>query len=430
MMNNDIAIKVEHVSKSFEIPHEQRNTFRERVITLRKKTTYEKFCALQDVSLEIRKGEFFGIIGRNGSGKSTLLKILAGIYTPDSGSVVVNGRISPFLELGVGFNPELSGKDNIFLNGTLLGLTYKEIEQNYHKIVEFSELERFIHLKVKNYSSGMQVRLAFSVAIHANKEILLMDEVLAVGDASFQIKCFEIFEKIIKEGKTIIFVSHDTHSIQKYSDRVAFLKTGRLLYIGNPIEAISTYMYSDIIPEIHPANTEPTSEALNNIENSSGNIVKEHQTMTSVVDLPSRIIEIIEVKFFDLNGEETDLLQNGCNFRISVICNVKKPLENVILGIIIRNNLHEELFTTNTYSENISTGIIEPGIIEAQFDLPNYFAQGKYSVTPAVCDRTQRIFYDLKNDFAFFHVQNLQRRVIYSGLDVPHSINILTQRTQ
>jgi len=241
-MNQFIAIKVEHVSKSFKIPQERRNTIRERILSFSKKMSYETFNALEDVSFEIKKGEFFSIIGRNGSGKSTLLKILAGIYTPDQGSITINGEISPFLELGVGFNPELSGKDNIYLNGTLLGLTKKEIDRSYNKIVEFSELERFIHLKVKNYSSGMQVRLAFSVAIHANKEILLLDEVLAVGDANFQVKCFEVFHKIIAEGRTIIFVSHDLNSVQKYSDRVLLLRNGDTDILGDPDVVIANYM--------------------------------------------------------------------------------------------------------------------------------------------------------------------------------------------
>ena len=245
-MNDDIAIKVEYLSKSFRIPQQRHNTIRERVLSFNKKMTYETFHALEDVSFEIKKGEFFSIIGSNGSGKSTLLKILAGVYTPDKGSITVNGQISPFLELGVGFNPELSGRDNIYLNGTLLGLTRKELHRKYDKIVEFSELERFIDLKVKNYSSGMQVRLAFSVAINANKEILLLDEVLAVGDANFQLKCHQVFEDLIKEGKTIIFVSHDLNSIRKYSNRVLLLRNGNIAQIGDPSEAVSAYINLNI----------------------------------------------------------------------------------------------------------------------------------------------------------------------------------------
>jgi ABC-2 type transport system ATP-binding protein len=203
--------------------------------------TYESFTALDDISFNIKKGEFISIIGRNGSGKSTLLKILAGIYTPDSGNVEINGGISPFLELGVGFNPELSGKDNIYLNGSILGLPLKEISRKFDEIVAFSELERFINLKVKNYSSGMYVRLAFSVAIHANKDILLMDEVLAVGDADFQAKCFNAFYRIMEEGKTIVFVSHDLNVVRKYSNRVILLQNGKTVLIGNPDEVIAKY---------------------------------------------------------------------------------------------------------------------------------------------------------------------------------------------
>jgi ABC-2 type transport system ATP-binding protein len=248
-MSQDIAINVEHVSKSFRIPQQRRNTIRERILRFNTRMTYETFNALEDVSFEIKKGEFFSIIGRNGSGKSTLLKILAGIYTPDKGSVKVNGKISPFLELGVGFNPELSGKDNIYLNGTLLGLTNKEIISSYDEIVGFAELDRFIHLKVKNYSSGMQVRLAFSVAIHANKEILLLDEVLAVGDANFQLKCHQVFENLIKEGKTIIFISHDLGLVIKYSNRALYLESGRPAFIGGPSDAVNKYLYPDGIKE-------------------------------------------------------------------------------------------------------------------------------------------------------------------------------------
>src|SRR6185369_16549600 len=184
-MDKGIAIKVDHISKTFRIPHEKVSSLRGAAVSaFSRNKGYEEFKALDEISFEVKKGEFFGIIGRNGSGKSTLLKILAGIYQADKGKVHINGRISPFLELGIGFNPELSGRDNIYLNATVLGLSQKEIDKKFDSIVKFSELERFIDQKLKNYSSGMQVRLAFSVSIHANREVLLMDEVLAVGDAN------------------------------------------------------------------------------------------------------------------------------------------------------------------------------------------------------------------------------------------------------
>ena len=241
-MGPETAIGVENVSKTFLIPHDLQNTFRERFIHFKRKRKYELFEALKDVSFEIRKGQFFGIIGRNGSGKSTLLKILAGIYTPDKGTVIINGEVSPFLELGVGFNSELSGRDNIYLNATILGLSRKEIRSRFDSIVDFSGLERFIDQKLKNYSSGMNVRLAFSVAIHANKDILLMDEILAVGDANFQSKCIKEFNKYRAEGKTILFVTHDLTTVQKYCDMTMLMRNGKPCNIGNPAEVCNDYI--------------------------------------------------------------------------------------------------------------------------------------------------------------------------------------------
>jgi ABC-2 type transport system ATP-binding protein len=243
------AISVQNVSKQFIIPHDRTNTLKGAFVNFFHRKTFETFYALQDVSFEVKKGEFFGILGRNGSGKSTLLKILAGVYTTEIGSIKINGRISPFLELGIGFNPELSGRDNIYLNATILGLTKKEIDRKFASIVAFSELERFIDQKIKNYSSGMSVRLAFSVSIHANREILLMDEVLAVGDANFQTKCLEEFEKYRKMGKTVILVTHDIETVKKYCDRAMLLRNGKIQIIGNPEEVGNEYIRQNMSDE-------------------------------------------------------------------------------------------------------------------------------------------------------------------------------------
>jgi ABC-type polysaccharide/polyol phosphate transport system ATPase subunit len=239
-MDNNIAIKVSGVSKTFRIPHEKISSLRGAFVNAFRKNSYEEFNALDDVTFSVKKGEFFGIIGRNGSGKSTLLKILAGIYQPDQGKVEIDGLISPFLELGIGFNPELSGRDNVYLNATVLGMTKKQIDAKFNDIVAFSELERFIDQKLKNYSSGMQVRLAFSVAIHANRDILLMDEVLAVGDAPFQEKCFTFFRNM-RGKKTILFVSHDMTSMKKFCDRMMLLQNGKIIKIGNTKEVVNKY---------------------------------------------------------------------------------------------------------------------------------------------------------------------------------------------
>lgn len=217
------------------------NSVRGAFVNVLRKKTYETFNALDGVSFDVGRGEFFGIIGRNGSGKSTLLKILAGIYPPDAGHVTVNGAISPFLELGVGFNPELSGRDNVYLNGTVLGLRKKEIDAKFDEIVAFAELERFIDQKLKNYSSGMQVRLAFSVAIHTNRDILLMDEVLAVGDAAFQEKCRNVFLRLKSEGKTIVLVTHGMDSVEEFCDRVLLIDRGRVACLGDTKETVAQY---------------------------------------------------------------------------------------------------------------------------------------------------------------------------------------------
>lgn len=234
MDKKENALLISHLYKDFRLPHERKNSLKERVLNLRRKQIFEKFHVLRDINLEVKKGEFFGIVGRNGSGKSTLLKIIGGIYQPTQGTVKVNGTLTPFIELGIGFNPELTGRDNVFLNGAILGLTRKEIEQKYDEIVGFAELEKFMDQKLKNYSSGMMVRLAFSIAIQAHNDILLIDEVLAVGDANFQRKCFKVFREIKDSGKTVIFVTHDMGIVQEFCDRALMIQDSKMVALGAP----------------------------------------------------------------------------------------------------------------------------------------------------------------------------------------------------
>jgi ABC-type polysaccharide/polyol phosphate transport system ATPase subunit len=236
------AVEAVDLHKTFRLPHQQRTTLKEHIKHPFERTTYEHQVALSDVSFGIEHGEFFGIVGPNGSGKSTLLKLLAGIYRPDRGHVRVNGVLSPFIELGVGFNPELTARDNIRINGALLGLTLGEIRERFDAILAFAELERFVDQKLKNFSSGMQVRLAYSIAIQVDFDILLLDEVLAVGDQSFQDKCMATFERLRAEGKTIILVSHDLDSIARLSDRALLLRDGRAEALGQPDEVVATYL--------------------------------------------------------------------------------------------------------------------------------------------------------------------------------------------
>ena len=238
----DCAIRFTNVSKIFKIPHMRTYDLKNYILHFRKMRTYEKFHALKNINLAIEKGEFIGIIGRNGSGKSTLLKLIAEILFPTTGGVNIKGSISPFLELGVGFNSELSGRENIFLYSSILGLSKREARIKYPKVLEFSELERFVDAPLKTYSSGMNVRLAFSVAIQSNAPILLVDEVLAVGDAPFQEKCFSIFDQFKKEKRTIVFVSHDMDAITKFCTKVFFLKNGEINAVGQPQEIVNRYL--------------------------------------------------------------------------------------------------------------------------------------------------------------------------------------------
>ncbi len=235
------VIEVRNLSKAFRLPHEHRTTLKEHFLHPLRRVDYERNEALRDVSFDVEVGEFFSVIGSNGSGKSTLLKILASIYRADSGRLHVHGKLSPFIELGVGFNPELTARDNVRINATLLGLTKRELEDRYDEIVGFSELERFMDQKLKNFSSGMQVRLAYAIAIQVTFDILLLDEVLAVGDQSFQEKCMDTFERMRAEGKTIVFVSHDLQAVQQFSDRAMYLQRGGVQALGEPAVVIERY---------------------------------------------------------------------------------------------------------------------------------------------------------------------------------------------
>ena len=235
-------IKIDNVTKRFKIPHEKRDTVFESLIKIFKPLKYEVFNAVDNASFEVAAGECIGVIGKNGSGKSTLLKLLAGILRPNSGTIEIMGDIVPFLELGLGFSGELTGRENVYLNGMLLGLSKKEIDDKFQEIVRFSELGNFIDTKLKKYSSGMHLRLAFSIAIHAKGDIYLIDEVIAVGDVDFKDKCFEVFMKFKKQGKTIIFVSHAMDTIAEMCEKTILLEHGKIKYYGKTEEVIEKYI--------------------------------------------------------------------------------------------------------------------------------------------------------------------------------------------
>ena len=242
--SNDIAVSVKNVTKDFILPHESTNSLKSRIVNFykRKDKGYEIQHALRGISFDVKKGEFFGIFGRNGSGKSTLLKIIAQIYQPTNGNIKVKGKLVPFIELGVGFNPELTGRENVYLNGALLGFSRKEIDDRYDDIVKFAELGDFMDQKLKNYSSGMQVRLAFSVATRAEADILVVDEVLAVGDADFQRKCYDYFKSLKKNKKTVIFVTHSMDAAKEYCDRAILIKDGKIAVEGKAKMVADEYL--------------------------------------------------------------------------------------------------------------------------------------------------------------------------------------------
>lgn len=252
MTDKQIAVKVDHVSKFFKLPTEATNSLRTAMVNRFKGIKgYKEQHVLNDISFEVEKGDFFGILGRNGSGKSTLLKIISEIYVPEKGSVTINGKLVSFIELGVGFNPELTGRENVYMNGAMLGFSTAEINAMYDDIVDFAELHDFMNQKLKNYSSGMQVRLAFSVAIKAQGDILILDEVLAVGDEAFQRKCNDYFQERKKSGKTTILVTHDMGAVKKYCNKAVLIENGLVKAIGSPENVANQYSFDNTAPLQH-----------------------------------------------------------------------------------------------------------------------------------------------------------------------------------
>lgn len=240
----EVAISVKNLHKTFKLPHEQHSGIKQLLVGVfnqKRKKGYELQHVLKGLDFDIEQGDFFGIVGRNGSGKSTLLKTLAGIYSPEKGAVRINGTLVPFIELGVGFNPELTGRENVFLNGALLGFSRDEMSAMYDDIIQFAELEKFMDQKLKNYSSGMQVRLAFSIAIRADADILLLDEVLAVGDEAFQRKCFDYFMELKRKKKTVILVTHDMGAVKKFCNKAMMIHKGEVIISGSPEDVANEY---------------------------------------------------------------------------------------------------------------------------------------------------------------------------------------------
>lgn len=364
-MKEDVAVLVNNVHKSFRLPHNKHNSIKSLFVNIFKsKTTYEKQKVLKGISFEVKKGEFFGIVGRNGGGKSTLLRLLAGIYVPDSGDIKINGRLAPFIELGVGFNPELTGRENVFLNGALLGFSDDEVLDMYDDIVAFAELEKFMDQKLSNYSSGMQVRLAFSVAIQSKANILLIDEVLAVGDTNFQKKCFGVFEDFKKQGRTVIFISHSMEYVREFCDRVVVMDGGHIVHCGSTEKGIDVY---------NKLNYDLESSRL---ENDNVKRTEEQERFGTGG------AKITSYKIYDHNGKPTIKLSAGKSFKVVLRVNFYSKVEKPAIGIMFRKEKDKNLFGINSFYNKLSIPKYENGdeitvITEGVMPL----AQGTYFVS-------------------------------------------------
>lgn len=380
---DDVVIRVEHVYKDFVLPHERVNSLKSAFTSLTKKRSNqptETQHALKDISFEIKRGEFFGIVGRNGSGKSTMLKILAGIYQPSKGKISTNGKLVPFIELGVGFNAELTGRENVYLNGAMLGFSEKEVNAMYDEIVSFAELERFMDQKLKNYSSGMQVRLAFSMATRAKAEILLVDEVLAVGDADFQRKCFAYFRSLKKNHKTVVFVSHDMSAVREYCERAILIDNNKVVEAGTSARIATAYtkLFTNTAQE----------EKITVAEMKAKRWGDKGVQQTAVSIKPG-------VKIMDDNKEIIVRVE----YEASVLAN--EP----ILGFVIKNGAGVQLVGTNTKIRGIDTGTLQPGqkgVME--WSVPNVFNDGTYLIDVAISHQDNITQYDWWEDAATFSV--------------------------
>ena len=353
-----VAVALSAGCKAFRLPHQHYSTLKERALHPRTSRTYDEFEALSDVTLAVRSGEFFGVVGRNGSGKSTLLKCLAGIYRLDSGELTVRGRLSPFIELGVGFNPDLTARDNVLINAIMLGLSRKQARARFDEIIEFAELEEFVDLKLKNYSSGMAVRLGFSVAIQVDAEVILVDEVLAVGDASFQQKCFAEFERLKAAGRTILFVTHDMSSVERFCDRALVLERGRVVAEGDPAD--TTRAYAELNYGGHPGR----------LEGGEG---------------PVRLV----AAWCETRDSSRALVsRQGDDLTACVEVSIAQDLEDPDFTVVFRNEARHVIFVASTQVLDERNGRFKAGDRAVlRFRFRNLLAPSRYTISATAGDR-------------------------------------------
>jgi ABC-type polysaccharide/polyol phosphate transport system ATPase subunit len=391
------AIMVEDVDKTFRVPRQLYSTFKERALHPFRSREFDELRALDGVSLTIPRGEFFGIVGRNGSGKSTLLKCLAGIYEADSGTITVDGKLSPFIELGVGFNMDLTARENVLINAILLGLTPREARRRFDDIIAFAELEEFLDLKLKNYSSGMHVRLAFAVATQTDAEVLLIDEVLAVGDAAFQQKCFRQFRELKAAGRTIVLVTHDMQAVERFCDRAMLIERGQVVDVGDPHLIARAYNEINFGRLVHEAGGRYGAHAE---------------------------AEITGAWFENAAGERIDSLVQGESLRIVVEARFHATLHDPVFGLALRNQEGHTIFATRTDYRGVTIGRCEAGTVATvTVTLDNWLAPSVYQLTPSMAREVDSLeALDLREDLASLTVHGSGN----SGgvFDAPHGIEI------
>lgn len=367
-MSSSPAIEVCDVSKKFRIYHEK-NQYLKATLLRGKRARFDDFWAVEDVSFEVQQGSTFGIIGSNGSGKSTLLKCIAGVLTPERGSLITRGRTAALLELGSGFHPDLSGRENIFLNGALLGLTRAELEHKFEEIVDFAGLEEFIDTPVKNYSSGMAVRLGFAIAINVDPEILIIDEVLAVGDAAFQQKCYQKIESFRRDGKTILFVSHGLGDVTTLCSQVLWMEKGRAKAIGRSVDLVSDYLGASH-SSFHKTD-ETTGERWGNGE-----------------------YQVTRVDILSADGTVTDVVNTNQKMTVRINYSRHSDVTDVIAGLRITHLHGTQVFATNSRRRGANLGLLgEAGYIDVDFPIVPMLA-GTYQVTVDLSDSSELYTYD------------------------------------
>ncbi len=377
-----MAVEVEHIWKTFQIPHEKRTTFFENLMGLMRSNNYETFSVLKDISFQVEAGECVGIIGDNGSGKSTLLKIIANILRASKGTVRIKGKMTPFLELGVGFHPDMTARENIGVYGTIMGLSRREIDERIDDVIDFADLHRFEDTKLKNLSSGMQVRLAFSTAIQTNPDVLLVDEVLAVGDMEFQQKCFDVFNRYRKEGVTILFVSHDLGAVRRFCDRTLLLGGGEQRAFGETGEVLDKYVYC-------------RSESKDCSDDST---IKS----SSPKRWGNQKVTITDVEFLDKFGIKGLRFNSRDPMIVRIHYYSQEDVSDITFGIAIHTEDGRHIFGTNTKIKKTPLRVsVGGGHIDLRIDhIP--MLSGKYLLSPAAQSLDYITTYDwIDKQFSF-----------------------------